>query len=143
MTFAGMSYWAVLIAAIVSYVFGSVYYMGLARPWMEAVGWSPEQKAAQMGGRKMDPVPFVVAFVAQLVMAWVLAGIIGHLGPGQVTLRNGLISGFFIWFGFVLTSLATNHGFGRQRPLLTVIDGAHWLGVLLLQGAVIGAWGVR
>jgi hypothetical protein len=40
------------------------------------------------------------------VMAWVLAGMIGHLGPGQVTLRNGIISGLFAWLGFVATTLA-------------------------------------
>jgi hypothetical protein len=29
-----------------------------------------------------------------------------------------------------------------QKWSLTVIDGAHWLGVLVIQGAIIGWWGV-
>jgi len=44
-------------------------------------------------------------------MAWMLAGVLGHLGPGQVTLRNGVISGAFLWFGFVLATMAVNNAF--------------------------------
>jgi len=84
----------------------------------------------------------MVAAVAQLVMAYVLAGLIGHLGPGQVTVWNGMVSGFFIWLGFVLTTLVVNHSFQGQAGMLTVVDGGHWLGVLLIQGAVIGLIGV-
>jgi hypothetical protein len=83
-----------------------------------------------------------VAFVAELIMAWVLAGMIGHLGPGRATLANGVVAGFFAWLGFVITTMAVNHQYGRQRPMLTVIDGGHWLAVLLVQGVIIGLIGV-
>jgi hypothetical protein len=75
-------------------------------------------------------------------MAYILAGVIGHLGPGQVTVRNGLISALFVFVGFVATTLATNHAFQGSKTSLTVIDGGHWLGVLLLQGLVLGLFGV-
>ena len=73
-------------------------------------------------------------------MAWVLAGVIGHMGA--VTIRSGLISAGFVWFGFVVTTLAVNYAFSGRKPTLIVIDGGHWLGVLLIMGAVIGAFGV-
>ncbi len=75
-------------------------------------------------------------------MAWMLAGVIGHLGPGEVNLHNGVISAAFVWFGFVITTLAVNNAFQGAKRSLTLIDGGHWLGVLLLQGAVIGLMGV-
>ena len=75
-------------------------------------------------------------------MAWVLAGLIGHLGAGQVTVRTGIISGVFCWLGFVVTTLAVNHAYQGARRALTLIDAGHWLGVLLIQGAVIGLMGV-
>jgi hypothetical protein len=75
-------------------------------------------------------------------MAWVLAGMVGHLGVGQVTVKNGMVSAAFAWVGFVATTLTINYAFGGRRPMLTVIDGAHWLGVLLIEGAVIGVFGV-
>jgi Protein of unknown function (DUF1761) len=137
MQYAGTNYWAIMLAAAVSFMFGAVWYGTLAKAWAAAVG-KTEAEIKQAGP---TPVLFLVAIVAQLVMAWVLAGMIGHLGPGRVTLRNGVISGAFAWLGFVATTLAVNHGFQGARRSLTVIDGGHWLGVLLIQGAIIGAMG--
>jgi hypothetical protein len=137
MAFAGINYLAVLIAAVAAFAFGAAYYMSLSRLWLAAIGFTKEQLAA---GR--SPTPFIVSAVALLVMAWVLAGTIGHLGPGQVTVKNGIISGLFIWLGFVITTLAVNYAYGQRRPTLTVIDGIHWLGILVVQGAIIGALGV-
>jgi hypothetical protein len=137
MAFAGMNYLAILIAAVAGFAFGAVYYISLSKQWLAAIGMTKEAVAA-----KRSPVPFVVTIVALLIMAWVLAGGIGHLGPGQVTLKNGVISALFMWLGFVITTLAVNYSFGQRRPMLTVIDGIHWLGVLVIQGAIIGAMGV-
>jgi hypothetical protein len=140
MAFAGVNYLAIALAAAAAFVFGGVWYGSLSKPWMAALGKTEQDIKAS--GTPMA-VLFVVTFVAQLVMAWVLAGIIGHLGVGQVTLHNGLISGSLAWLGFVATTLVVNHGFQGAKPALTVIDGGHWLGVLLIQGAVIGWMGVR
>jgi hypothetical protein len=54
--------------------------------------------------------------------------------------RSGLVSGFFLWLGFVITTMAVNHAFQGERRRLTLIDGGHWLGVLLIQGAILGWW---
>jgi len=70
-----------------------------------------------------------------------LAGVLAHLGAGQVTLRNGIISAAFLWFGFVLTTMVVNYSFsGRDRRLL-LIDAGNWLLVLLVIGAIIGGIG--
>jgi hypothetical protein len=135
MTFAGINYLAVIIAAIVGFAAGAAWYMALGKPWMEAHGFTQESMKANQ-----SPVPFIIAFVANLVMAWMLAGIIGHLGT--VTLKNGVISGALIWFGFVLTTIAVNYSFGKRSMKLLAIDAGHWLAVLALQGAVIGLMGV-
>lgn len=138
MQFAGMNAWAIVAAAIVSFVFGAVWYGTLSKPWMAAIG-KTEADIKNAG----SPIPlYAMTLAALVVMAWILAGVIGHLGPGQVTLRNGIISGAFAWVGFVATTLVVNHGFQGAPRNLTLIDGGHWLGVLLIQGAVIGAIGV-
>ena len=134
MAFAGINPLAVLIAAVAGFAFGAAYYVGLSKQWLAAIGMTKEAVAA---GR--SPAPFIVSIVALLIMAWVLAGGIGHLGPGQVKLKNGIISALLMWLGFVITTLAVNYSFGQP---LTVIDGIHWLGVLVIQGAIIGAMGV-
>ncbi len=133
MAFAGLNYLAILVAAVAAFAWGAAYYMALSKQWLAAVG---------IAEPKMSPVPFVVSFICLLVMGWVLAGVIGHLGAGQATLKNGVISGFFIWLGFVLTTVIVNNVYPRRKWMLSVIDTGHWLGVLLIQGAVIGAIGV-
>ncbi|KLK92070.1 hypothetical protein AA309_16770 [Microvirga vignae] len=133
MTFAGTNFVAILVCAVAGWLFGMVWYMSFGNAWMSAIGKTREDL-------KPSPGPFIIAFVALLVMGWVLAGVIDHMG--QVTIRNGVLSGFFMWLGFVITTLTVNHGFGGQKRRLTLIDGGHWLGVLLVQGAVIGSFGV-
>ena len=137
MVFAGINYLAIVIAALSSFGFGAIYYMSLAKPWMASIGKTEEELKANS-----SKTPFVITIVAELIMAWVLAGALGHLGPGQVSLRNGMITGFILWAGFVITTMAVNHGYEGATRTRTIIDGGHWLGVLLLQGLVIGFFGV-
>lgn len=144
MVFGGMNLAAIGMAAVAAWLLGAVWYGVLARPWVAAQGKTMEAFQAERAAQKGTPaayLPFAIAFVAELAMAWILAGVLGHLGPGQVTLRNGVISALFIWVGFVLPVIAVNNMFGGRKPMLTVIDAGHWLAVLLLMGAVIGAIG--
>ena len=138
MTFAGVNYLAILIATIAGFAFGAAYYMSLSKPWLAAIGKTKEQIAAEGKG---SPLPFIISIVALAVMAVVLAGTIGHLGTGQMTLRNGVITALFMWVGFVITTMAVNNAFGQRKASLSVIDGIHWLGVLVIQGAIVGAMG--
>ncbi len=139
MTFAGINYVAVLVAAGAAWGFGGVWYRLLASPWKAAHGFTTEQMRAHHG-KGAALWPLIVSFVADLIMAWMLAGVIGHLGA--VTIVNGVISAFFLWFGFVITTLTVNNVFGMRRHALILVDGGHWLGALVLMGAVIGASGV-
>ena len=136
MSFGGINYLAVFIAAVAAFAIGAVWYGALVSKW-----WI---KASRLDPEKMKPTlqPFVVSFLGELVMAWVLAGVIGHLGPGQATLWNGIVSGFFVWAGFMITTMAINHRYHGYGWDLTLIDGGHWLLVALAMGAVIGAMGV-
>jgi Protein of unknown function (DUF1761) len=141
MGLGGLNYFAVMTAAIVSFVFGGVWYTAFSKQWMEAVGMTPDRLPKERGQIGL----YVLAFIAQLVMAWMLAGVLLHLGQGglPVSLKNGLISAAFIWVGFVITTMVVNYAFHGARHALTLIDGGHWLGVLLIQGAILGWWGVR
>lgn len=133
MSFSGINYLAILVAAIAGFAWGAAYYMTLSKQWLAAVGQVQPNKS---------PTPFIITFIALLVMGWVLAGTLGHLGTGQVTVKNGIISGLFVWLGFVLTTVFVNNAYPGRKYLLSVIDSLHWLGVLVIQGAVIGAMGL-
>ena len=137
MAFAGMNYLAIVIAALAGFGMGAVWYTVLGKAWLSALGKTEEDIKGSGVGQAM---PFIIALLADLVMAIVLAGLMGHVG--DVSVRGGLISALFVWVGFVITTMGVNHAFSGASPKLTAIDGGHWLAVLLVMGAVLGAFGV-
>jgi len=140
MPFVGYSWVGILAATIAGYAVGSVWYGVLGNRWLAALGLTKADITNDKGKPK-SYAPFITAFVADLVMAFVLAGVMGHVG--ELTVRNGLITAAFIWSGFVITTLVVNTSFSMRSKSLIWIDGGHWLVVLLVMGAVIGGIGMR
>jgi hypothetical protein len=137
MVFAGINYMAIAVAAVGGFLFGFAWYATLGKQWMAAVGKSEETlREGGMAG------PMIVSIVANLVIGFMLAGVLGHLGKDMINVKDGTLTGAMIWFGFVMTTMAVNYAWQRARSMLNVIDGLHWLGVFALQGALIGWLGV-
>lgn len=137
MNLGAVNWIAVVVAAVASMALGAAWYMVLAKQWMAALGKTREQVMAGSGG---NATPFIIAFLMQLVMAYSLALFVPKL-MGATTVTNGLIVGFHVWIGFVITSMIINHRYQGNKWSLTVIDGGYLLGVLLVQGVVIGLFG--
>ena len=134
--------WAVLLAATAAWMVGAGYYTLLAQTWVAALGTTMEhlqREQAQKAGTPAAWMPFVLAFLAELVMAWVLAGIM--VQTGALNLVDGLLTGALAWLGLVITTVAVNNTFAGRKPLLTVVDGGHWLLVLLVMSAILGVFG--
>jgi Protein of unknown function (DUF1761) len=136
-----LTIWALPLAAIASFVFGGLWYGVLAKQWMAAANLT-KQRIDAAGGQ--TPAMLVITLLSQLFMAWILAGVILHMAKAGIpaTAVNGMISGAFIWAGFIATVLIVSHRYQLQSWRLTLIDGAHWLGVLLIQGAILGRFGM-
>jgi hypothetical protein len=138
MRFAGVNYLAIVIAAVVAWLAGAGWYMAFSKSWVAAQGFTPQQLQEQ----KSQPgayLPFVYVFIANLVMAWMLAGVLLHVGG--LSLRAGVISAALCWVGFVITTMWVNNSFARRDRRLLAIDGGYWLVALVLMGAIIGAMG--
>ena len=141
MSFANVNWIAVLVGAAAAWVFGAVYYTALANQWHAAQGKTLAQCKAENAGKTplAKAAPFILSFLAEVIMGVTLFGILVHMNT--FTVRAGMISAAFCWFGFVLTTMATNNAYTNRRTMLTALDSGHWLGVLLIIGAVIGWWG--
>lgn len=131
----------IVIAAIVAWMFGAAYYMPLGKVWLAAQGRTIEEMQAANAGKSSaaKAFPFILSFVAEVIMAWTMYGLLFH--TGNFSARAGVISGAIIWFGFVLTTVAVNNAYPGRKLMLTVLDSAHWLGVLLIIGAIVGGFG--
>lgn len=134
MAFAGISLTAILIAAVVGFVIGGIWYGVLGNAWMKAASIDPAERQDEQGKKKMPLVPLILAAVANLILATTLAGLMGHM---VVDVRHGLITAAFIALGFILPTVLVNYSFQGRPFSLTLIDAGHWLLVLLTMGAII------
>ncbi|ADM09899.1 hypothetical protein PB2503_09229 [Parvularcula bermudensis HTCC2503] len=115
----------ILIAAGLGFAFGAVWYQGFATSWRRA--------AAVEGTPSADPRILIVTFAAEAWLAAILAGAL-ILMPDQAPLWvMTTMTPLIIWGGFVLPTTLVNHRFQGRPWRLTIIDGGHWLGVMVIQ----------
>jgi hypothetical protein len=142
MNFAGINYLAVIIAAVAGFGVGALWYSVLfVKPWMEAMGMTEADiQARRASGEAPSLAPLLGgSLVGNLVMAFILSALLHSLAAA--TIGGGIATGFLVWLGFVITVMGVNNSFGGRKLMVTVIDGAHWLVVLVVMGAIIGAFG--
>ena len=134
---------AIVAAAVAAWIFGGIFYGVLGKAWVGALGETMETLKQKNAGtnKAAKATPFILSFIAELIMAFVLYGIVFHVGIWSI--RAGIISGVVCWLGFVVTTIATNNAYPGRSYMLTAIDCGHWLGVLAIIGAILGGFGPR
>ena len=118
----------------------------ITRRWasrgLAAQGKTLEQCKAEQAGKSgaAKAAPFILVFVGELIMAFVLYGILIHMGT--FTLRAG-----HHFRRVLLVRLRAAHRDGQQRLWRPQADAdghrqrAHWLGALVIIGAILGWMG--
>ncbi|MEK6373833.1 MAG: DUF1761 domain-containing protein [Acidobacteriota bacterium] len=137
MHFPQVNYLAVLVAAIVNFILGGLWYSKalFATKWIALMGKSEEElkaKAAPM------PVLFIQAFICGLVVAWVLATVLNHFAP--VTPLRGALVGALCWLGFTAATTYATAIFSSTPKGLWLINAGYDLVSFVLMGAILGAW---
>jgi hypothetical protein len=134
MDFSSVNWIAVVVATVASWALGAVWYMVLANQWLAAIGKTRDQ----INGK--DPMPYIWSVLVQFVMAVSLAIMIPRMS-GSTSVGSGLMAGFMLWFGFIITSMIQSHRYEGAPWARTFIDGGYMLAVLLVQGVVVGLFG--
>lgn len=129
--FTSVDYTAVLAAGVAGFVIGAVWCSLLGRHWTAALG------AARPRPHKPAYRFAATAFGANMLMALMLYGMMLH--SGGMSAFGGVFAAVLVWLGFVVTTVTVNHAFQRCTRMLTVIECGHWLCVLVVQGALMGA----
>jgi hypothetical protein len=136
--FADINWLAIVLAAVASMALGMGWYTILGSQWMAALGKTREEL---MPDGKASSMPFIIAALCQLVMAYfvlLLTRSIMDTSAADIQVMDAIMVGAHMWFGFVLTSMVINHAYQGQKWSLTLIDSGYLLGVLVVQGIVIG-----
>jgi len=128
-----LNYWAVLAAAVASFVLGGLWYSPALfyRPWMRAAALNEEQ----LHHGNMAKI-FGVSLLLQLVAAFVLAMFLG----AEADIAFGAIAGFMVGAAWVATSFGVVYLFERRPMALLLINGGYNVVVYTVMGAILGAW---
>lgn len=129
-----VNYFAVLAAALASYVLATVWYAFLFPGlWKQLTGIT-----------EMRPSPgkMALVFLACVVMSFVLLHsiVFGNAYVGTSGVHGGLMGGFFSWLGFVAPVTLMGVMYEKRPWMLWLLDNGFWLVSLLAMGAILGVW---
>ena len=126
-----MTYLAIFVAAIAGFGVGAVWYMGLSKQWMAAVGRTEEEIKADQ-----NALPFIIAFLGALSAAAVMQHMFAAGGVTGVMacLSAGAGIGFFVVMPWVIL----HYAFAGRPKSLWWIDGGHTVAAFAVMGLVLG-----
>lgn len=128
------NHWALIVSAVFLWLLGAFWYSPLlfAKPWTEIVG--------RKSGEKPKGVVhgMVASFIGDLLLAFVLAHIIGWSGADSV--GWGLFIGFLCWLGFVVAPLYPQRIYEGRPFKYFAINSGYWLVGFLGVGTILAVW---
>ena len=121
MDFSVVNWLAVVVAAVAAWLFGAAWYMALSKPWMAAAKIDPSKSNRSIA-------PFIVSFVAEIVMAFVLQVSSAILTEASLSLlglgpSNGVSLGIMLHWALASEAVRTGAWWAFVPPtvLLTLI----------------------
>ena len=140
--FPPINYLAVLVAAIVIFVLGGLWYSPalFAKRWIALQNRTEEQMKAQAAAANM-PLMYLAAFICAFLQACVMTAVIGHIGAGhEIGAAHGAILGALLWLGFAASTSYATALFSGKPKQLWFIDSAYNLVSFMLAGSILGVW---
>jgi hypothetical protein len=133
-----INYLIVAVAAVANMVLGMIWYSQqlFGKQWMHLMGISREQM--QEGKKKGMGRSYAVALISSLVMAYVLAMFINLLGV--VDASGAWKLAFWIWLGFLATTMLGSVLWERRPIKLYVINTVYYLVSLGIMGSILVWW---
>lgn len=132
---SNLNYWAILVAALSTFVVGSLWYSPIlfVEKWMELNGFTRESLKAN--SRPM-PVIMGTSLITSLLAAFALAM---FLGPDS-TLGFGVFAGLIIGVIWIGTARFNSVLYENQKLTLFFIQAGYDVVTYAIMGAIIGAW---
>ena len=130
--FTEFNWWAILVATVVAFVLGGLWYGPIfGKAWLAAIGKTEDDI-------QPSPAPFIISFFTALLTTIILAALIRSLGID--TLSGGLLLGAITGVGFIATAMASDSAFcGWGMPLFLIQSGYRVLYTILM-GGILAAW---
>lgn len=132
-----INYLAVLVAAVVAFALGGLWYSPIlfAKAWVKAHGFT-EERVAEM--QKSAGKAYAVSFLCQFLIALAIAVLIGYLHLERCV--QGLKLAALVWAGFALPLGLMVNVFSDRKITVFFIDTGYQLVYLLVMGSIISVW---
>jgi Protein of unknown function (DUF1761) len=127
-----INYLAVLVAAAAAFVASAVWYIALGKELAKVTAAFAEAQ------QQRQPWKLLVVLAEHLVIAAVLAYLIGRMGP--VGLPGAAAIGALLWLGLAATQWVGAMVWEKTPWQLAAIHAGDWLVKLILIAAIVGAW---
>jgi surface polysaccharide O-acyltransferase-like enzyme len=131
---------AVIIAAIVEFVIGGVWYGVLFSSQYIALSKLTSEEIAAMQASGVGKT-YALDFLGCLITAYVLGFFIR--ATDSRTVLDGIKIAFMAFLGFVLTTNFETVLFERRAPGLYIMNNAYHLVAFVLMGIILAAWRKR
>lgn len=133
----------VVLAAIAAFIVGMAWYspMLFGNQWSKELGWTEKQmkEMKKKGASKMGKA-YATHFIGGVLMAYVLAHVIGFATDGYAQVMDGVVSGFWMWLGFVVPLLSGAVLWEGRSKKYYMINVGYYLVSLVVMGAIIAWW---
>lgn len=130
-----ISWLAVVLAALVTFVVGGLWYGTLFKAsWQAEAGVTDE-----MMGKRHPAVVFGGAFLLNLFAAYILGHVLATYG--QPPLATDVMIAFGVAAGFIVTAFGVNYLFAAKSFKLFAIDAGYWIVTYSLMGVIFGYLG--
>ncbi|PSL15084.1 DUF1761 domain-containing protein [Shimia abyssi] len=116
-----MDFLIVIAAALASYIFGAIWYMALAQPWMTAAGVEADDTGRPVN--TSGALPYITAFLCALLVAGMMRHVFSLSGID--TISAGFMAGLGIGLFLATPWLVTNYAFAGRSRTLMLIDGGY------------------
>ena len=137
---ASVNFLAIVVAAFAAFAFGFLVHGPLfGKTWMGLMKITPADMEA--GKKEMEtkmPYYMGAALLQQLVVAYVLAMALYYVYPKTVMGAIGVA--FWVWLGFVATTLLNGVLWEKRTPELYAFNVAYHLGSLVIMAVILQLW---
>ena len=134
-----INYPAVLVAGILHWILGAVWYGIFSSKFLELVAWTPAQIAAIESQSHIRE--YILAFLSSLILVYILAHFLQYTKANSVA--GGLQTAFWLWLGFIVTTQLATVIFEGRKPGLYLLNIGYQLVACLAAGALLAIWKPR
>ena len=130
-----LNWGAVLLAGIVDWIFGAVWFTSLKAPWQAGTRIPQEELQAYVA--HPDYWPYIVSLLCSILIAYVIARLLS--GSQSHGLLRGIRVGILVGLAAAL-AMITEMFFEMRSSSFMMISAAYPLLGCILMGIILGVW---